>query len=101
MFPREDYIKALADHITVSVEDLNDTELALINKSYAIFNDRLSDMKALQDEVKRLSIDLANQKAMYNEPTTLPCDHRYHSRSGRYMLYEDWCEKCGTDCHVV
>lgn len=25
------------------------------------------------------------------------CDHRYHSRNGRYMLYEDWCEKCGTE----
>jgi hypothetical protein len=74
MFPREDYIKALADHITVSVEDLNDIELALINKSYAIFNDRLSDMKALQDEVKRLSIELANQKAMYNEDTR-PSNH--------------------------
>jgi hypothetical protein len=74
MFPREDYIKALADHITVSVEDLNDIELALINKSYAIFNDRLSDMKALQDEVKRLSIELANYKAMYNEDTR-PSNH--------------------------
>jgi hypothetical protein len=31
----------------------------------------------------------------------IPCDHRYHSRNGRYMLYEDWCEKCGTNCHVV
>ena len=24
------------------------------------------------------------------------CDHRFYSKSGRYMLYEGWCEKCGT-----
>lgn len=24
------------------------------------------------------------------------CDHRYHNINGRYMLYEGWCEKCGT-----
>tara|TARA_R110002095_G_scaffold193603_1_gene171898 strand:- start:30150 stop:30368 length:219 start_codon:yes stop_codon:yes gene_type:complete len=34
-------------------------------------------------------------------PVVIPCDHRYHSRNGRYMLYEDWCEKCGTYCHEV
>lgn len=101
MYPKEEYRKALADHITVSVEDLNDTELALIDKAYAIFNDRLSDIKANEDEVKRLRLELANQKAMYSEVTQLPCDHRYHSRSGRYMLYEDWCEKCGTETHIV
>jgi len=86
MFPREDYIKALADHITVSVEDLNDTELALINKSYAIFNDRLSDMKALQDEVKRLSIDLANREAMGT-----PDDARYEYKATGF------CPTCGKD----
>lgn len=31
----------------------------------------------------------------------LECDHRYYSRTGRYMLYEDWCEKCGNYCHEV
>lgn len=25
------------------------------------------------------------------------CDHRYHNRNGRYMLYEQYCEKCGND----
>lgn len=100
MFPKEDYRKALADHVSISIEDLNSTELALIDKGYAIFKDRLSDLKANEDEVKRLRLELANFKAMYNEPTP-PCDHRYHSRSGRYMLYEDWCEKCGANCHLI
>ena len=27
----------------------------------------------------------------------IDCDHRYHSRNGRYMLYDDYCEKCGKD----
>jgi hypothetical protein len=64
VFLKEQYKKALADHIAISVEDLSTTELALIDKSYSIFNDRLSDLKACEDEVKRLRIELANLRAM-------------------------------------
>lgn len=89
MFPKEDYTKALADHITVSVEDLSPTEVELINKSYSIFNDRLSDLKSLQDEVKRLSIELANHKAM-TENDTRQTDQE------TYMDGES-CPTCGRD----
>ena len=44
------------------------------------------------------AIDLVKKLTI---PVVIPCDHRYHSRNGRYMLYEGWCEKCGTDCHEV
>lgn len=64
---REEFTKTLADHITVSVEDLNETELALINKAFSIFQDRLADLKAQQDEVKRLNIELANLRAMKDD----------------------------------
>jgi len=63
---KEKYIKLLADHITVSVEDLTKNELDLINLSYVLFKDKLEDIKTGNDEVKRLSIELANYKAMYN-----------------------------------
>ena len=36
---------------------------------------------------------------LLNLYSVMPCDHRYHSRNGRYMLYEGWCEKCGSECH--
>jgi uncharacterized protein YacL (UPF0231 family) len=67
VIPKDVYTKALADHITVSVEDLTSTELALIDKAYAIFKDGQSDFKAQEDEVKRLNLELANLKAMTEE----------------------------------
>lgn len=32
-------------------------------------------------------------------PFITSCDHRYYSKNGRYMLYEGWCEKCGSECN--
>lgn len=86
MFPKEDYRKALADHITVSVEDLNATELALIDKAYDIFKDRLSDIKANEDEVKRLRLELANLRAMNSSD-----DARYEYKQTGI------CPTCGRD----
>lgn len=62
-----DYIKLLADKVSICVEDLNDIEMQLIKESFYIFNDRLQDLKTLQDEVKRLSIDNANLKAYQDD----------------------------------
>jgi len=63
-FPKQQYRKSLADHISVSIEDLSPNELALIDKAFDIFEGNLADLKTQQDEVKRLSIELANLKAM-------------------------------------
>ena len=62
---KEKYTKLLADHITVSVEDLTKNELDLINQSFILFQDKLEEIKTNDDEVKLLSIELANYKAMY------------------------------------
>ncbi len=62
---KEKYVKLLADHITVSVEDLTKNELELINLSFVLFKDKLEEIKTGDDEVKRLSIELANYKAMF------------------------------------
>jgi ABC-type uncharacterized transport system ATPase subunit len=66
-YPKEQYRKVLADHITVAVEDLTPNELALINKAFDIFEGNLADLKVEQDEVKRLSIELANLKASLDD----------------------------------
>ena len=63
----------------------------------------------MKTELSKIAQDLEQGTITNNEARTLllgllgviPCDHRYHSINGRYMLYEDWCEKCGTNCHVV
>lgn len=67
---KEQYIKLLADSITVSVEDLQPTEVSLIEKSFELFSEKLEDLKIANDEVKRLSIELANLKAMSDDTET-------------------------------
>lgn len=67
MISREAFTKALADYVSISVEDLNATEMSLISKAYLIVKDCLAEQKALSDEVKRLSIDLANLRAMTDD----------------------------------
>ena len=61
---KDKYKKLLADHVTISLEDLTPSENAIIDKSFELFDDKLNDIKVLNDEVKRLSLELANLKAM-------------------------------------
>lgn len=63
----ERYLKQMAKTITVSVEDLTDNERTLIRESFDLFEAKLEEIKTLQDEVKRLSIELANKKAMHED----------------------------------
>lgn len=63
----ERYIKRIASAISVSVEDLTDNELALIKKSFELFEVKLEEIKIFQDENKRLSIELANIKAYHED----------------------------------
>jgi hypothetical protein len=67
---KEQYIKLLADSITVSVEDLQPNELSLIAKSFDLFTEKLEDLKIANDEIKRISIELANLKAMADDTET-------------------------------
>ena len=64
---KDKYIKLLAGKITVSLDDLTDNELILINESFELFSEKLDDIKILNDELKRISIELANLKAMYDD----------------------------------
>lgn len=64
---KEKYIKLLAAKITVSVDDLTDNEMALIKESFELFSEKLEDIKILNDELKRVTIELANLKAMLDD----------------------------------
>ena len=61
------YIKLLSSKITVSVDDLTDNELKLINESFELFDEKLDDIKILNDELKRVNIELINLKAMHDD----------------------------------
>lgn len=64
---KQQFVKKMADHITISVEDLNATELAIMDKAFDIIQDSLEECKTQSDEVKRLSLELANLKSMYDD----------------------------------
>ena len=61
---KNEYAKLLATSISVSIEDLTDNEQTLIDKSFDLFKEKIEDLVIANDEVKRLSIELANHKAM-------------------------------------
>ena len=64
---KDKYVKLLASKITVSIDDLTDNELKLINESFELFSEKLEDIQILKDEVKRASVELANLKAMQDD----------------------------------
>ena len=64
---KDKYVKLLSGRITVSIDDLTDNELKLINESFELFSEKLDDIKILKDELKRVSIELANLKAMQDD----------------------------------
>ena len=59
---KEQYVKMLADKILVSLEDLSDNEKILIEESYNLWQEKLEDIKILEDENRRISIELGNLK---------------------------------------
>ena len=63
---KDKYVKLLSSRITVSVDDLTDNELKLINESFELFSEKLEDIKILKDELKRVNIELINLKAMHD-----------------------------------
>lgn len=64
---KDKYVKLLASKIIVSVDDLTDNESKLINESFELFREKLDDIEILKDEIKRISIELANLKAMQDD----------------------------------
>lgn len=64
---KDRYVKLLASKIIVSIDDLTDNEIKLIYESFDLFNEKLEDIQILKEEVKRLSIELANLKAMQDD----------------------------------
>ncbi len=63
---KEKFTEMMANRICVSLEDLTDNEKILIESAYETFKEKLEDIKILEDENRRISIELANLKA-YND----------------------------------
>lgn len=63
---KDKYVKLLASKITVSVDDLTDNELKLIEESFELFTEKLQDITLLNNELRRVNVELANIKAMHD-----------------------------------
>ena len=74
---KERYTKLITDSVTISIDDLTESEKGIIDKSYELFEEKMDDLKIANDEVKRLNVELANYKAMYS------------NKSGRFNDYYD------------
>ena len=67
---KEKFTEMMANRICVSLEDLTDNEKILIESAYETFKEKLEDIKILEDENRRISIELANLKA-YNDDSDI------------------------------
>ncbi len=61
--PKEIYTDGLLNYLLIKKEDLTDSEKQIIDYSFVVLGERLEDIKLLNDEVKRLNIELANLKS--------------------------------------
>lgn len=60
---KERYRELILSKVLIKEEDLTEEESLIIDVTYELFEEKLGDMKILQDEINRLSLELANLKA--------------------------------------
>lgn len=60
---KDRYRELILSKVFIKEEDLTEEESHIIDVTYELFEEKLQDMKILQDEINRLSVQLANLKA--------------------------------------
>lgn len=63
---KDKYKELILDRVSIKEDDLTDEELLIIETTYELFKEKLDDLKILQDEIVRLSVENANLKS-YND----------------------------------
>ena len=63
---KDRYKELILSRVLIDKEDLTDEESSIINFSYELFQEKLDEIKLLNNEIVRLSIELANLKS-YND----------------------------------
>jgi len=58
-----EFKKYILDRILVKEEDLSKEEYEIISISYDLWMDKMNEIKVLNDEIKRLSIENTNLKS--------------------------------------
>jgi Fe-S-cluster formation regulator IscX/YfhJ len=67
MISYEDWENAILKKVFIPKEDLKDTEKDILKHSYDIFISRIADLKAFDDDVKRLNEKVLNLKTLNEE----------------------------------
>jgi hypothetical protein len=60
---KEKYFEMMSNKILVNLDDLNENEKTLIEYGYSLFSEKLEDIKLLEDENRRISVELSNLKS--------------------------------------
>lgn len=63
---KDQYYDLVTDRISVSKENLTESEIRIIEFGFELMKEKLEDIKILKEDIKRLSIENANLKA-YND----------------------------------
>jgi len=63
---KDQYYDLVTDRIKVSKDDLTENEIRIIEFGFELMKEKLEDIKILNDDIKRLSIENANLRA-YND----------------------------------
>jgi hypothetical protein len=64
---KEKYIEIIANKLCISIDDLTSSEKQIIDITFDILEDRLQDMKALEDDNKRFMNENSNLKAFQDD----------------------------------
>jgi Fe-S-cluster formation regulator IscX/YfhJ len=67
MISYEDWENTILRKVFLSKEDLKETEKEILKCSYDIFISRISDLKAFDDDIKRLNKKVLNLKILNEE----------------------------------
>jgi len=60
---KKEYYKMMCNVLSLSEDDLTDNERILIEHGFRLFNEKMEDIQILNDENRRISIELANMKS--------------------------------------
>jgi hypothetical protein len=64
---KERYIEIVESKTFISYNDFTETEKQILNLGYELFEEKLEDIKILNDEIKRISLELANLKSYQDD----------------------------------
>jgi hypothetical protein len=64
---KDEYIDLVVNKLTIIKDDLTDNETEIINIGYDLLKEKLEDIKIINDELKRVSLELANLRSSLDD----------------------------------